>query len=67
MPTKPEFGKHRICSSCQAKESETLQIIDIILPPTIPRRQSICRPCLQVAIDSSIEKNRAKYREEYGP
>jgi len=64
-PTKPgEYGKHRICSQCQAKETESFPIIDIILPPTIPRRQSVCQPCLSIAIDNSILKNRAKHREE---
>jgi hypothetical protein len=61
---KPTDGKYRVCSQCQVEETECLQVITIVLPPTIPKRTDVCRNCLSVLIDNSILKNHAKYREE---
>jgi len=52
--------RNKTCSQCGQPETDSLQIVSIILPPTINKRINVCRPCLRILIDDSVEKNKAK-------
>jgi hypothetical protein len=53
---KSEFGKHRTCSQCNVVESDTVIILEVIMPPQIIRRTQYCSNCLDQILDNERNK-----------
>lgn len=53
----------KICSECGIKETNTISIVTILLPPTIITKKDVCEPCLSRIIDNDIHKNKSKLED----
>ena len=53
---KPEFGKHRTCSQCGISESDSVRIVEILMPPQIIHKTSYCERHLDQVLDNERNK-----------
>jgi len=57
QPTKPgEYGKYITCSQCGVKETDSVKVLEILMPPQIVARTQYCSNCLGQILDNERNK-----------
>jgi hypothetical protein len=46
----------RVCSRCTTKESDTVKVYEILMPPQIVARTQYCESCLDIILDNERNK-----------
>ena len=53
---KPDYGKYRTCSQCGVKETDSVKVLEILMPPQIVARTQYCSNCLDQILDNERNK-----------
>ena len=55
-PTISEYGRFRTCSQCGVKETDSVKVLEILMPPQIVTRTQYCSSCLDIILDNERNK-----------